>query len=60
MKEGSLIKIQHFGQWSGKIGILIGVVKRVGYTDSYVVQIPNYTYEIGLALEQIEVLCESR
>ena len=60
MKIGSLIRIQHFGKWNGKIGFITWVVKRAGFVDSYSIRIPSFKYEIGLTREQCEVLCEGK
>jgi hypothetical protein len=62
MKVGDLVRIQHFNyeKWNGKIAIVMGVCKRVGFVDSYSVKIPNMRYEIGLTREQCEVLNGSR
>ena len=56
IKVGSLVQIQHFAKYSGMIGIVIYVCRRVGFVDSYAVKIPNTTYEIGVAREQLKVL----
>ena len=56
MKAGSLVQIQHFGKWSGKIAIVVYVHKRPGYVDSYAVKIPSFKYEIGVAREQLRWL----
>ena len=56
IKVGSLVQIQHFGIYSGKIGIVIYVCRRAGFVDSYAVKIPNTTYELGVAREQLKVL----
>ena len=56
IKVGSLVQIQDFGKYSGKIGIVIYVCRRAGFVDSYAVKIPNTTYEIGVAREQLKVL----
>jgi len=56
IKIGSLVQIQDFGKYSGKIGIVIYVCRRSGYEDSYAVKIPNTTYELGVAREQLKVL----
>ena len=53
---GSLVQIQHFGRYNGKIGVVIYVCSRAGYEDSYAVKIPNDKYEIGVAREQCKVL----
>jgi endonuclease III-like uncharacterized protein len=56
IKVGTLVQIQGFGKYSGKIGIVIYVCRRPGFVDSYAVKIPNTTYEIGVAREQLKVL----
>ena len=56
IKVGSLVQIQHFAKYSGKIGIVIYVCRRAGFVDSYAVKIPNTTYELGVAREQLKVL----
>ena len=56
IRKGSLVQIQHFGKYNGKIGIVIYVCRRAGFVDSYAVKIPNTTYEIGVAREQCKVL----
>ena len=56
IKVGSLVQIQNFAKYSGKIGIVIYVCRRAGFVDSYAVKIPNTTYEIGVAREQLKVL----
>jgi len=56
IKVGSLVQIQNFGMYSGKIAIVMYVCRRAGFVDSYAVKIPNTTYEIGVAREQCKVL----
>lgn len=56
IRVGSLVQIQHFGRYNGKIGVVIYVCSRAGFVDSYAVKIPNTTYEIGVAREQCKVL----
>jgi len=57
IKVGTLVQVQHFGdRYNGKIGIVIYVCRRPGFVDSYAVKIPNTTYEIGVAREQLKVL----
>ena len=57
IRKGSLVQIQHFtDKYNGKIGIVIYVCRRAGFVDSYAVKIPNTTYEIGVAREQLKVL----
>lgn len=56
IKVGSLVQIQNFSKYSGKIGIVIYVCRRAGFVDSYAVKIPNTTYELGVAREQLKVL----
>lgn len=57
IKVGSLVQIQHFHRlYNGKIGFVIRVYKRAGFVDSYVIRIPDMTYEMGLAIEQLKVL----
>ena len=56
IRKGSLVQIQNFAKYSGKIGIVIYVCKRPGFVDSYAVKIPNTTYELGVAREQLKVL----
>ena len=56
IQVGSLVQIQHFAKYSGEIGIVIYVCRRAGFVDSYAVKIPNTTYEIGVAREQLKVL----
>ena len=56
IQVGSLVQIQHFAKYSGKIGIVIYVCRRAGFVDSYAVKIPNTTYELGVAREQLKVL----
>ena len=56
IKVGSLVQIQNFAKYSGKIGIVIYVCRRAGFVDSYAVKIPNTTYELGVAREQLKVL----
>ena len=56
IKVGSLVQIQHFGKYNGKIGIVIYVCSRAGFVDSYAVKIPNDKYEIGVSGEQCKVL----
>ena len=57
IKIGSLVQIQHFHpKYNKKIGIVIYVCRRAGFVDSYAVKIPNTTYEIGVAREQLKVL----
>ena len=57
VKVGSLVQIQHFhSMYNGKIGFVTQVCKRAGFVDSYVIRVPNMTYEIGLAIEQLKVI----
>ena len=56
IKVGTLVQIQDFGKYSGKIAIVIYICRRAGYVDSYAVKIPNTTYELGVAREQLKVL----
>ena len=57
IKIGSLVQIQHFHpKYNKKIGIVTFVCRQTGYKDSYAVKIPNTTYEIGVAREQLKVL----
>ena len=57
IKVGTLVQIQHFHpKYNKKIGIVIFVCRRSGYEDSYAVKIPNTTYELGVAREQLKVL----
>ena len=56
IKVGSLVQIQHFAKYSGMIGIVVYVCRRVGFVDSYAVKIPNTTYELGVYEEQLRVL----
>ena len=56
IQVGSLVQIQHFAKYSGKIGIVIYVCRRAGFVDSHAVKIPNTTYELGVAREQLKVL----
>ena len=56
IKVGSLVQIQHFAKYNGMIGIVIQICKITGFVDSYVVKIPNVTYELGVYEEQCKVL----
>jgi len=56
IKVGSLVQIQNFAKYSGMIGIVIYVCRRAGFVDSYAVKIPNTTYELGVAREQLKAL----
>ena len=61
MKVGSLIKVRHHGMTlNGKIGVLIRMIERAGFRDSYAVMIPCLGYEVGLFIEQCEVINEDR
>ena len=61
MKVGDLIRVRHFGSGeNGKIGILVNIHLPVGHVACYVVRIPSLSYEIGLSIEQCEVIGESR
>ena len=58
MKVGDLIRVRHFPLTAvnGKVGILMSIRKEVGFKDTYSVRIPSLVYEIGLTIEQCEVL----
>ena len=61
MKVGSLIKVRHNGMiLNGRIGVLMRIIERAGFRDSYAVMLPCLGYEVGLFIEQCEVINESR
>lgn len=59
MKIGDLIRVRHNSNHNGKIGVLVAICIVSGFRDSYVVRIPNLSYELGLSREQCEAINES-
>ena len=61
MKVGDLIRVHHSGMvLNGKVGVLMRMIERAGFRDSYAVMIPCLGYEVGLFIEQCEVINEGR